>query len=101
MREGDMECVKSGARSPDAEPQQTTQAEAAAGNTTVRLTAESAAVLTAVSDSATVKQQTAGALAAAEIAASSTAQEGGVFCLECMDRLEPEEALRRTAQPSR
>ena len=82
MREGDTECVKGRARSPDTEPQQTTQAEAATDNTTVRLTAESAAVLTVVSDSATSKQQTARVLAAAEVAASSTAQEEAVFCLE-------------------
>ena len=115
--------VKNRARSPDAKPQQATQAQAAADKATVRLKAEPTATLTAAFDSATAKQQAAEAVAAADTATSNTAQAEAVFCLECMDRLEPElgccrgggvsieasfrnfslpsrAALQRTAQPS-
>ena len=83
--------AKSMARAPEAKPQQSTQAQAAADKATVLITAEPTTALAA-------KQRTTEAVSAAGTATSNTARMEVVFCLECMDRLEPEDVLQQTAQ---
>jgi hypothetical protein len=85
--------AKSMARAPEAKPQQSTQTHAVADKAKVLITAEPASALAA-------KQRTAEAVSAAGTTTSNPARTEAVFCLECMDRLEPEDVLQQTAQPS-